>query len=172
MLKIGDEATMPAFTENLRGASPEEAREFEVTYPEDYERETLAGTNGAVPRRGEGRAPQGTARAERRIRQGSGRLQDAGRAEGHDPQIDLAGARTPGAGRGQAPVAGQAGGRARFSGAGSVRRPADRDQRRKPAAALAAQGIDPRIDQARLGEGAGVAEGSRRARREGVADAG
>ena len=24
MLKIGDEATMPAFTENLRGASPEE----------------------------------------------------------------------------------------------------------------------------------------------------
>jgi trigger factor len=43
MLKIGDEATMPAFSENLRGASPEEAREFEVTYPEDYDRKTLAG---------------------------------------------------------------------------------------------------------------------------------
>ena len=43
MLKIGDEATMPAFTENLRGASPEESREFEVTYPEDYDRKTLAG---------------------------------------------------------------------------------------------------------------------------------
>jgi trigger factor len=41
--KIGDEATLPAFTENLRGASPEELREFEVTYPEDYERKTLAG---------------------------------------------------------------------------------------------------------------------------------
>jgi trigger factor len=43
MLKIGDAATMPAFTENLRGASPDESREFEVTYPEDYERETLRG---------------------------------------------------------------------------------------------------------------------------------
>ncbi len=43
MLKIADEATMPAFTENLRGASPEESREFDVTYPEDYERETLKG---------------------------------------------------------------------------------------------------------------------------------
>jgi trigger factor len=43
MLKLGDEATMPAFTENLRGASPEESREFEVTYPADYDRETLAG---------------------------------------------------------------------------------------------------------------------------------
>lgn len=42
-LKLGDEATMPAFTENLRGASPEESREFEVTYPADYDRETLAG---------------------------------------------------------------------------------------------------------------------------------
>jgi trigger factor len=41
--KVGDEATLPAFTENLRGASPEESREFEVTYPEDYERKNLAG---------------------------------------------------------------------------------------------------------------------------------
>ncbi len=43
MIKIGDEATMAAFSENLRGASPEESREFDVTYPEDYERKTLAG---------------------------------------------------------------------------------------------------------------------------------
>ncbi len=43
MLKLGDEATMKEFTENLRGASPEESREFEVTYPADYDRETLAG---------------------------------------------------------------------------------------------------------------------------------
>ena len=42
-LKIGDEATLAAFTENLRGASPEETREFDVTYPADYDRETLAG---------------------------------------------------------------------------------------------------------------------------------
>jgi len=43
MIKIGDEATMPAFSENLRGVPPEESREFDVTYPEDYERKTLAG---------------------------------------------------------------------------------------------------------------------------------
>jgi trigger factor len=34
---------MPVFTENLRGASPDEQREFEVVYPEDYERKNLAG---------------------------------------------------------------------------------------------------------------------------------
>ena len=43
MLKLGDESTMPAFTENLRGASPDDVREFDVTYPDDYERKTLAG---------------------------------------------------------------------------------------------------------------------------------
>jgi trigger factor len=42
-LKIGDDATMSAFSENLRGAAPEESREFEVTYPADYERPNLAG---------------------------------------------------------------------------------------------------------------------------------
>jgi trigger factor len=43
MLKIGDEATLPVFTENLRGVSPDESREFDVTYPADYDRATLAG---------------------------------------------------------------------------------------------------------------------------------
>ncbi len=43
MMKIGDEATLPAFSENLRGASPDDVREFDITYPADYDRETLAG---------------------------------------------------------------------------------------------------------------------------------
>lgn len=43
MLKIGDEATMKEFSENLRGASPDDVREFSVTYPEDYDRPSLAG---------------------------------------------------------------------------------------------------------------------------------
>jgi len=43
MLKIGDEATMKEFSESLRGASPDDVREFEVTYPEDYDRPNLAG---------------------------------------------------------------------------------------------------------------------------------
>jgi trigger factor len=42
-LKIGDEHTMAPFTENLRGVAPEESREFDVTYPDDYDRKNLAG---------------------------------------------------------------------------------------------------------------------------------
>lgn len=42
-LHIGDEATLAAFTENLRGVSPEEEKEFDVTYPEEYDRKQLAG---------------------------------------------------------------------------------------------------------------------------------
>src|SRR5580698_7297198 len=43
MLKMGDDATMKEFTENLREASPDESREFDVTYPADYDRKPLAG---------------------------------------------------------------------------------------------------------------------------------
>ena len=42
-LQVGDPDTLPAFSENLRGMSPEEEKEFEVTYPEDYGKENLAG---------------------------------------------------------------------------------------------------------------------------------
>jgi trigger factor len=45
MLKIGDDATMKEFSEALRGATPgtDDTREFDVTYPEDYDRKNLAG---------------------------------------------------------------------------------------------------------------------------------
>jgi trigger factor len=43
VLEIGGTDTFPAFTENLRGVSPGEEREFEVTYPEDYGGKRLAG---------------------------------------------------------------------------------------------------------------------------------
>jgi len=43
VLKIGDASTVAAFTENLRGAAPGDVREFDVTYPEDYDRKNLAG---------------------------------------------------------------------------------------------------------------------------------
>jgi trigger factor len=43
MMKIGDESTLKEFSENLRGAAPDETREFDVTYPEDYDRENLRG---------------------------------------------------------------------------------------------------------------------------------
>ena len=42
-IRIGDPETLPEFTENLRGVSPEEQREFSVHYPEDYGSERLAG---------------------------------------------------------------------------------------------------------------------------------
>lgn len=43
MLHVGDEATMKEFSEALRGMSPEEEKEFDVAYPEDYDRKELAG---------------------------------------------------------------------------------------------------------------------------------
>ena len=43
MLEIGGADTLPAFTENLRGLTPGDEREFEVAYPEDYGSARLAG---------------------------------------------------------------------------------------------------------------------------------
>ena len=43
MLHIGDPETMPEFSENLRGLSPGEDKEIDVTYPEDYAQEKIAG---------------------------------------------------------------------------------------------------------------------------------
>ena len=43
MLHVGAEDTLPAFTENLRGMSPGEEKDFDVTYPEDYGQPKLAG---------------------------------------------------------------------------------------------------------------------------------
>lgn len=42
-LEIGGKDTMEGFNENLRGLSPGDEKEFEVTYPEDYGQERLAG---------------------------------------------------------------------------------------------------------------------------------
>ncbi|MCS6952978.1 MAG: trigger factor [Bryobacterales bacterium] len=43
LVHIGSEDTLPEFTENLRGMSPGEEKEFEVRYPDDYGDEKLAG---------------------------------------------------------------------------------------------------------------------------------
>ncbi len=42
-LRVGDPDTLAAFTEALRGMSPDEEKEFELNYPEDYGQERLAG---------------------------------------------------------------------------------------------------------------------------------
>ena len=42
-LEIGGPDSLEGFTENLRGMSPGEEKEFEVVYPEDYGQERLAG---------------------------------------------------------------------------------------------------------------------------------
>ena len=60
MLKMGDDATMKEFTENLRGASPDESREFDVTYPEDYDPQDPRRPHREVQSDGESRSPQGT----------------------------------------------------------------------------------------------------------------
>jgi trigger factor len=43
VLHVGDPDTMAGFSEALRGMSPDEEKEFEVTYPEDFGQERLAG---------------------------------------------------------------------------------------------------------------------------------
>lgn len=43
LITIGDENTLPGFSENLLGKSPGETAEFDVAYPEDYGSENLAG---------------------------------------------------------------------------------------------------------------------------------
>jgi trigger factor len=43
VLEIGGADTFPAFTENLRGLTPGDEKDFEVTYPEDYGAARLAG---------------------------------------------------------------------------------------------------------------------------------
>jgi len=43
VLDIGGADTIAAFTENLRGLSPGDEKDFEVSYPEDYGSEKLAG---------------------------------------------------------------------------------------------------------------------------------
>ena len=43
LVEVGGSNTLPAFTENLRGANPNEQRIFDVTYPEDFSDARLAG---------------------------------------------------------------------------------------------------------------------------------
>ncbi len=43
MIEIAGPDTMPGFTENLRGASPGDEKEFDVSYPEEYAQQRLAG---------------------------------------------------------------------------------------------------------------------------------
>jgi trigger factor len=43
VLHVGDKDTLPEFSSALLGMSPEEEKEFETTYPEDYGQERLAG---------------------------------------------------------------------------------------------------------------------------------
>ncbi len=43
VLEIGGADTLESFSENLRGLSPEDAKDFEVTYPEEYGSAKLAG---------------------------------------------------------------------------------------------------------------------------------
>jgi trigger factor len=42
-VQVGSDDTLPEFSQNLLGATPEEVKEFDVVYPEDYGQERLAG---------------------------------------------------------------------------------------------------------------------------------
>jgi trigger factor len=42
-IQVGAEDTLPAFTDSLLGANPEDVKDADITYPEDYGQERLAG---------------------------------------------------------------------------------------------------------------------------------
>ena len=79
VLEIGAKDTFEAFTENLRGLTPGDEKDFEVIYPEDYGVREAGRQDREVPRRPQGPAPQGTARTRRRVRPGTRRLPHRGR---------------------------------------------------------------------------------------------
>jgi trigger factor len=54
VLEIGGPDTFPAFSDNLRGASPGDEKEFSVPYPEDYGNKRLAGKTVAFRARVKG----------------------------------------------------------------------------------------------------------------------
>ena len=64
-LHLGNPETLPEFNEHLVGMSPDEEKEFDVTYPADYGQERLAGKTVRFKVTGEGGSAQRTARAER-----------------------------------------------------------------------------------------------------------
>ena len=158
VLEIGGADTFEAFTENLRGLSPGDEKEFEVTYPEDYGAAAAGRQDRQVPRHGERASPQGTARAERRVRAGSGRLPQRGRTARRRPQV--ASSRSASTRRSRRP-------RTRSSTSWWTRtisrcRKSSSSGRSRTAwnracAPWPREGVDPRKHQARLGEGEGIA---------------
>ncbi len=67
-IQVGGEETLPAFNEALIGANPDELKEVDVTYPEEYGQESLAGKDGTLRADAEVRSEKRAAGAGRRIR--------------------------------------------------------------------------------------------------------
>ncbi len=80
VLEMGGADTLPEFTENLRGVTPGEERDFDVAYPEDYGSERLAGKTVRFHAIVKGHAPERTAGTERRVCARSGRFPRSGGA--------------------------------------------------------------------------------------------
>ncbi len=79
LIEIGGKNTVPEFTENLRGANAGDEREFEVTYPEDTNDKRLAGKTFVYTVKIRRHQAEELAGAERRVRQGTGRVHEPGR---------------------------------------------------------------------------------------------
>ena len=94
VLEIGGADTFPAFTENLRGVTPGRRAGVRSHLSGGLRRQAPGRPDREVPRHAEGHSPQGTARGQRRVRPGSGRLPRRRRtARGH-PQEHLRPARS------------------------------------------------------------------------------
>ena len=80
MLKIGDEATHAGVHRKSARRVARGVARVRRHLSGGLRAQDAGRAHGTIPRDGESRPPQGTARAERRVRQGSGRLPDARRS--------------------------------------------------------------------------------------------
>ena len=84
-LIIGQERLIPGFESHLIGLEPAGSTEFDITFPDDYPEESLAGPAGPLRRPAQGAAREDPAAARRRLRRSIGRLRGPRRAAGRCP---------------------------------------------------------------------------------------
>ena len=101
LLELGSGRLIPGFEEQLIGRSAGDEREVEVTFPEDYQAEHLAGKEAVFDVDGQGGQGEAPPRARRRLRGRGRRLRLARRAARGDPHA--AARRTGGRDRARVP---------------------------------------------------------------------
>ena len=151
VLEMGGPDTFEAFTENLRGLSPGDEKEFDVTYPEDYGAPRLAGKTVKFHATVKGMRRKELPELNDEFAQDLGDYRNVDELRDAIRKGLVRPAAVRGAAGSQEQDRGQAGGRARIPGPGNLRRPADPEPRgaepaghggRRRGSALAEAGLE------------------------------